>query len=688
MGLLEKALEYKKEINRKGQVTLLDTIKGPAETEMLDKNADLKMPENNDLNTDESVPASGNELSNDLFELPTDDNYSPLDSLKEQKSEQFSDTEEVPQVEQQEEIKKKKKAIPSNYDSPNPLSQDDEPILPKDIDSAARTIDEDNKYNSPKLEAINEIVEIEPYIIPEESYFDVNLGKDTNDDQEPSINISETHENNLKYTGELGTRSPERFQKDLTLYEISKEISRSESKKALFEAVIFSVMGQIGTSSASIMIKNPENDTWVIANSSGLKSGEKIFSFESSTGIFKNLKKDILDIEDYKNNPEYEKYYRELSSTGTRLLIPWFFKGKVTGLLALGDKITDDDYTSEEKIFIQSVCESSAIELNKLNTFEKFKTDLEATASGFKFLQSINTTQEKLIKNNNIKNIKDIIISEFNKLGIINFSIFIHDSTQNNFTPVVTDRDEIHNPEKFIDETDGFISFINKRINDPRVHNFKNSEIIKSVFNENEIRNMQIFWVFPVKIGDQLIGFISIFKISDDLLKENKKDEVDNNFAKLSKIILQNIINIINIDPEKNKYIDTIGNLFKRINAELVNAKSLGIPLTLAIFSIKNYKRYGNLFGYEKAKELIDIFAGLIKSRLSETEFSARYDRNKILVILPGKDKKFVEQFANIIRSEIMQKFKKSEMQLLITFMLAEYPEDGDDLLSLIDSID
>ncbi len=37
MGLLEKALKYKRKINKKGQETLIDKIEGPAETEFLEK---------------------------------------------------------------------------------------------------------------------------------------------------------------------------------------------------------------------------------------------------------------------------------------------------------------------------------------------------------------------------------------------------------------------------------------------------------------------------------------------------------------------------------------------------------------------------------------------------------------------------------------------------------------------------
>ena len=46
MGLLEKAYEYKKEINRKGGMTLIDTIEGPAETKMIKEDSNSKFLEN------------------------------------------------------------------------------------------------------------------------------------------------------------------------------------------------------------------------------------------------------------------------------------------------------------------------------------------------------------------------------------------------------------------------------------------------------------------------------------------------------------------------------------------------------------------------------------------------------------------------------------------------------------------
>ena len=681
MGLLEKALEYKKGLNRTEKITFPDKTESPAGTEILNYQTGTDTLGENIADLNASAGETNPDISDDLFELPEVDNYSPLDTIKGQKREPSNYDFEPSQTDRKKNNTSTEGIVSTQHAFPNPLTSEDDPILPKDIDAS---INAKNTY---------EIPEIEPYIISEDDFDKTNSREDIFNEPISSTdilkinNISESEKKSY-YSGDLGNIPREKYKENMTLYEIGKEISRSETKKALFEIVIFSIMGQIGTSSASILMRSPENDKWIIVNSSGLKSGEKTLFFDASAGILKNIRKDILDIEKFRDNPDFNEYYRELTSMSARLLIPWFFKGKVLGILVLGNKITDEDYTTDEKEFIQAICEASAIELHKINIIEKIKNENETSKTGLDFIQRINNIQEKITTNNSIKKIKEFVISEFQELGIINFSVFIHDAAQDKYIPVLTGKNEVLNPGHTIDDTNAFISFINKRINNPRIEDFNKLEIIKAAFNDIDIKKMDILWVYPIEIGEHLIGFTAIFKVRDELFDIEKKHEIDNNFNKLSKMILLNITNIISIDPDENRYIDNIGKLFKRINSELENAKKLSIPLSLIIFSIKNYKRYGNLFGYAKAKELIDNFAELIKSRLSETDFSARYDRNKILIVFPGKDKKFSEPFANTIRNEFMNKFRKNEMQLLLTFLLAEYPKDGDDLLSLVDSID
>jgi len=60
MGLLEKALEFKKEVNSKGRETLIDRIQGPAETGFAREDAPAAPP-----------------MDDDLFQLPPDDGTTP-----------------------------------------------------------------------------------------------------------------------------------------------------------------------------------------------------------------------------------------------------------------------------------------------------------------------------------------------------------------------------------------------------------------------------------------------------------------------------------------------------------------------------------------------------------------------------------------------------------------------------------
>ena len=141
-------------------------------------------------------------------------------------------------------------------------------------------------------------------------------------------------------------------------------------------------------------------------------------------------------------------------------------------------------------------------------------------------------------------------------------------------------------------------------------------------------------------------------------------------------------------DFKQNRYIDNIESLHNRIDLEIEQCNEMNIPLTMVLFSVKNYKRYYNVYG---AEELLNIFGRLeavIRERLSDRDFALRVDRHKVLLILPGKDKRYAVPFANVVRNDLVQKFRKKDMQLLFTFLTSEFPVDGKDFFTLIEAID
>jgi GGDEF domain-containing protein len=194
---------------------------------------------------------------------------------------------------------------------------------------------------------------------------------------------------------------------------------------------------------------------------------------------------------------------------------------------------------------------------------------------------------------------------------------------------------------------------------------------------------MSVLDIFTFKLGGDMLGFIMVFEIEETA----QLDTVYSRLVKFTDFVFPYIAIIREIEYGRGSYIDTIEGIFNRVNDEIKNARDLNIPVSLVLLSVKNYKRFHTLFGHEKVKSMFKYFEKFIRSRLSDRDFSVRYDRHKILIVLPGKDKKYAVPLANTICNELTHSFGTKEAQLLITFLTAEYPMDGKDAFSLVDAV-
>jgi len=194
---------------------------------------------------------------------------------------------------------------------------------------------------------------------------------------------------------------------------------------------------------------------------------------------------------------------------------------------------------------------------------------------------------------------------------------------------------------------------------------------------------MSMSEIFMFKLGGNLLGFIMLF----DLAETAHIDTVHARIMKFTDFIFPYISILRGIEYRRGSYIDTIEGVYNRIEDEIRNARDLNIPVSLVLMSIKNYKRFHALFGHEKTKGMFAYFEKFIKTRLSDRDFSVRYDRNKILIVLPGKDKKYAVPLANAICNEMTHAYSSRDVQLLVTFLNAEFPLDGKDSFSLVDAV-
>ncbi len=693
MGLLEKALKYKKEINRKGRETLIDTIPGPAETDFVDEAAmedsgDRSAAAAHDAGTDQ--PATGadaddavirdDELAlldaedlkqvdepDDLFTLPDDDGAAPHEVIESQRQgtprATAVDAGSAPLAGA---VRRSGSAAHAAPQFTGPFGTTDEPDL-KGAPAVQRSTEQqvvirDEFSTARAIEATADSV-----------------------DGAPGEAVDEPSDR----AGANG-KPDKRAQDFMILFEIGKEIMSAENRKALYDAILFSIMGQIGASSSSIMVRSSEDTArWTIADSRGVTIRNKQLYFDESGAIFKSLLESggIIDIETYKDDPEHrDEYYKFISIDG-RLLAPLSHAGEIVGILVLGDKITIGNYSDEECDFIAAMGEISAVAMRKINMIDRLQEERDELHAASEHVANVDSLARRMIEFSSLRGLCDIVARELGSMSVESFAVFIGDERNDVFVPVMTEDNDLiglRGDDVRIAFDSPFTDLVQDLKDRAQIADFDRLKIIRDAFGESAIKRMTHFWVYPFKIGVKLLGFVLVFQIAD----VEREREIDRMIGRLSTFLVPYLLMTMRMDFEENRYVDNIELVLKRINREILKAQSLKIPLTLVLFSIKNFKRYLHLFGLVEAKKLIAVLEGIIVERLSDPDFAIRYDRNKILIVLPGKNKKFSVPLANTIRNEVLQRFKNREMQLLVTFLTAEYPEDGADLYTLLDGID
>lgn len=621
MGLLEKALRFKNELNHKGKETLIDKIKGPAETDLIEETESTKGEKNEKIDT---------------YDF----------SSKEKKLEETIGDDE------------------SEF-----ITLDD-----SELEEIEKKIDEDN-FGIESIEHDSSGMQSTQRVKHEETYNERGLAP------EPRSKSSETgNGNNYKNI----------FRDYLVLYETGREILKCTELDTFFDALSFLIMGQIGVSSSSLLVqKTDESGKWYITESRGINIEDKNFDVNSYSGIMTQLidSKNIVDIEDYKDDESLTEEFYKYISIDTRLLVPLIFNDVLNGVIVIGDKITNEPYSEEEYDYLYAVTELAAPVLHTILNRLSLLQENEHLEKNIQYIRDIDQVYETILKSPDLEKLREVIQKEFSSLGIECYSYFSNFGNEEKYKPFVYEIKDylLYSELDFsMPKKSNLISFLKEGEAPLIIENYSSSRMVNEVFNENQISKMNMFHIFPYRLGMELTGFALINKIAD----HERLHEIEIKLKRLTRILFPLVNSIYTMGQKKKNYIDTIESIYTKIDREIEQSIDLKNPVTLVLFTIKNYKRYHNLFGIESARKLIDSFEKIVKTRLSDVDFSVRYDRNKIIVVLPGKNKKYAVPFANTIKNELMHKYKKKEMQLLITFLTSSYPEDGNNVYSLMDAID
>ncbi len=634
MGLLERALKYKKKVNETGTETLIDTIKGPAETAFGNKDT-LNV---NLVEIDELEIFDKNDDG-----MPDDDASGDSDG-----STSYSETISLP---------------------------------PLQASSADEVIDGDDNYQDEDIIIFDNAVKHENT-------------EEISSEIEAAGNVSEQIENadsalSEDYTDEDIYHMPE-FNDYFVLFEIQKDLLRSDCREDVFSTLFFSVMGQLGVSSASILIPSELDSTkWIVGDSNGVKIDNKDLVWNSNEGILELLKsyRAVLDIENLKNDSGLIDDYYRFISVDARIVVPLFDNDELFGVLLVGEKINSEDFTDQENEFLLSLSEIVSMVYPLISEYERMNTELLGLRIESEILSDVEYFQDSVLKVNSSEELIDVIRDNFYSLGIESYGVFIKDRANGDYIPEYFEENDYlgFNESGFrIKEDNRLVVFLLKKNSSIFVENFGESSVIRDTFGASRTDRMDMFIAYPFIISGRVTGFITIFKKNEAV----ELSDVDIRMRKMVRFLFPYVNRIGELDPEHSRYDDLTKIFYGKIERELARSEQMNIPVSLLLISIKNHKRFYDRFGRVETDALFQKIEHLIKVKLTSGDFSARIDRGKFLIILPGKDKKYAAALFNIIKNQITPEYDSGDFKLLLTYLASLLPDDGTDLFSLLDILE
>lgn len=193
----------------------------------------------------------------------------------------------------------------------------------------------------------------------------LNSREYTEDDKEflrTILNIAATAIQNSIVVQELKKVNREldsRIQRLNSLFELSKEFGLFSESSKVSRLLVYSLMGQFLVSKYAIL--NFEG--------SAIQVLESKFTIDE---LLNNLRKyDYQKIDSPLERDKIEKFYASLSEIGIDLIVPMQIQGKVKGLIILGKRVNNLEYSDYDVEFIYSVGSLAIISLENRRLFKE-----------------------------------------------------------------------------------------------------------------------------------------------------------------------------------------------------------------------------------------------------------------------------------------------------------------------------
>ncbi|MBI4402035.1 MAG: diguanylate cyclase [Nitrospirae bacterium] len=208
------------------------------------------------------------------------------------------------------------------------------------------------------------------------------------------------------------------------------------------------------------------------------------------------------------------------------------------------------------------------------------------------------------------------------------------------------------------------------------------------------------FISLPLKLDQRTIGVLNISdKITGEVFSQEDLDRLSS-IAHYASVVIER--STLYKKSEELKQISTLDPLTGLVNRrqfeerlleEVQRAKRHGLPLSLVMVDLDNFKRINDEFGHQAGDEALRTTARVIRQTARAIDVACRYGGEEFAIILPQTDKAGAAVIADRICAEFRKldlPVKQAEARITITGSLgvACYPEHADTPESLVQQAD
>jgi diguanylate cyclase (GGDEF)-like protein len=195
----------------------------------------------------------------------------------------------------------------------------------------------------------------------------------------------------------------------------------------------------------------------------------------------------------------------------------------------------------------------------------------------------------------------------------------------------------------------------------------------------------------PLKISGKIIGVLNV--------EAEGSNALDDNDFRIISILSSHLATAIDNtfkyeETERISVTDAMTGMYNyrffmnKLKEEIERAKRLSIPISVIMIDVDFFKEINDTHGHIVGDSIIKELAELLQNIIRKGDIVTRYGGDEFFIILPGAGKVFTHALSERVIKQVKEYKFVQNIKLTISLGIVTYPDDADNIESLLKWVD